>query len=62
MANAIKVEINEHYGDSMEALEDNGYEEVGDNLVSKAGKEYKVVGVNNFNTWIYDITLEEVSK
>ena len=62
MANAIKVEINEHYGDSMEALEDNGYEEVGDNLVSKAGKEYKVVSVNNFNTWIYDITLEEVSK
>lgn len=62
MDNTIIVEINEHYGDPMEALEDNGYEEVGDKLVSKAGKEYKVVNVHNFNTWIYEIKLEEVSK
>lgn len=62
MDNTITIEINEHYGDPMEALEDNGYEEIGDKLVSKAGKEYKVANVHNFNTWIYDITLEEVSK
>ncbi|MDF2504439.1 MULTISPECIES: hypothetical protein [Clostridium] len=56
------VEINEHYGDTMEALEDNGYEEAENELVTKKGKYYKIANVNKFNTWIYDIKLEEVEK
>lgn len=60
MDKTTKLEINEHYGDSIEALEDNGYEEVKDGVFSKKGKNYKVVHVESFNTWIYNITLEEV--
>lgn len=57
----IKLEINAHYIDVLEALEDKGYDEIRDreDVVSKDGKIYKIANVNKFNTWIYYIDLEE---
>lgn len=55
----IKLDINEHYEDEIEALEDNGYEQVDDTTYTKKGKKYKFVSVEKFNTWIYHIILEE---